>query len=108
MQETPIANQDTDRMAITQLFIYLQLLDLLTTLVGFKLGAAEASPFIRMLMHAGPAAGVIASKILALGLGAICVYARKQHLIRWATYWYAGLVVWNLMVMLSAPGQLAH
>ena len=47
-------------MAIAQIFIYLQLLDLLTTLVGFKMGAAEASPFIRMLMPAGPAAGVAA------------------------------------------------
>jgi hypothetical protein len=93
-------------MAITQIFIYLQLLDLLTTLVGFKLGASEASPFIRILMHAGPAAGVLASKIVALGLGAACVYWRKQHLIRWATYWYSGLVVWNLFVMLSAPGHL--
>jgi hypothetical protein len=90
-------------MAITQIFIYLQLLDLLTTLVGFKLGAAEASPFIRALMHNGPALGVAASKILALALGALCVYARKQHLIRWATYWYSALVVWNLFVMLSAP-----
>jgi hypothetical protein len=93
-------------MAITQIFIYLQLLDLLTTLVGFKLGAAEASPFIRVLMHAGPAVGVLTSKVLALGLGGLCVYARKQHLIRWATYWYSGLVVWNLFVMLSAPGHL--
>lgn len=93
-------------MAITQVFIYLQLLDLLTTLVGFKLGAAEASPFIRMLMHAGPAFGVVASKVLALGLGAVCVYAQKQHLIRWATYWYGGLVVWNLIVMLAAPGHI--
>ena len=93
-------------MAITQIFIYLQLLDLLTTLVGFKLGATEASPFIRMLMHAGPAFGVMASKVLALGLGAFCVYMRKQHLIRWATYWYSGLVVWNLIVMLTAPGHL--
>jgi len=94
-------------MAIAQIFIYLQLLDLLTTLVGFKLGAAEASPFIRVLMHAGPALGVMASKILALALGAVCVYMRKQHLIRWATYWYSGLVVWNLIVMLSAPGHVA-
>jgi len=93
-------------MAITQIFVYLQLLDLLTTLVGFKLGAAEASPFIRMLMHAGPAAGVMASKVLALGLGGFCVYMRKQHLIRWATYWYSGLVVWNLIVMLTAPGHI--
>ena len=42
-------------MALVQVFIYLQLLDVLTTLVGFKLGAAEASPFIQVLMHAGPA-----------------------------------------------------
>ena len=91
-------------MAITQIFIYLQLLDLLTTMVGFKLGAAEASPFIRMLMHAGPAVGVVASKVLALGLGGLCVHTGKQHLIRWATYWYGGLVVWNLIVLLAAPG----
>jgi hypothetical protein len=93
-------------MAVAQVFIYLQLLDLLTTLVGFKMGAAEASPFIRLLMQAGPATGVAASKLIALGLGALCVYLKKQHLIRWATYWYGALVVWNLMVMLSAPGRL--
>lgn len=92
-------------MAIYQIFIYLQLLDLLTTLVGFKLGATEASPFIRMLMHAGPAIGVVTSKLLALGLGAVCVHFRKNHLIRWATYWYGGLVVWNLIVMLGAPSH---
>jgi len=92
-------------MAVGQIFIYLQLLDLLTTLVGFKLGAAEASPFIRMLMHAGPVMGVTLSKIVALGLGGLCVYLKKHHLIRWATYWYAGLVVWNLMIMLAASGN---
>src|ERR1019366_6159362 len=90
-------------MALVQVFIYLQLLDVLTTLVGFKLGAAEASPFIRVLMHIGPTAGVVASKVLALGIGAICIYTRKHHLIRWITYWYGGLVVWNLMVLLAAP-----
>lgn len=92
-------------MPLSQLFIYLQLLDLLTTLVGFKLGASEASPFIRLLMHFGPVTGVAASKVVALGLGAICVYKRKDNLIRWATYWYGGLVVWNLMVMLAAAGH---
>jgi hypothetical protein len=93
-------------MAIQYIFIYLQLLDLLTTLVGFKLGATEASPFIRLLMHAGPAMGIMTSKVLALGLGAVCVYLKKQHLIRWATYWYSALVVWNLMIMLATPGRL--
>ena len=95
-------------MAISYVFLYLQLLDLLTTLVGFKLGAGEASPFIRLLMHAGPAAGVMVSKVLSLALGAFCVYRRKMHLIRWASYWYSGLVVWNLMVVLAVPEHLVR
>jgi hypothetical protein len=90
-------------MGIYKIFVYLQLLDLLTTLVGFRMGAAEASPFIQVLMHAGPAAGVIASKVLALGIGALCVYLNKAHVIKWISYWYGALVVWNLMVILAAP-----
>lgn len=95
-------------MGINQVFIYLQLLDLLTTLVGFRLGAGEASPFIRMLMHAGPVMGVTLSKVVALALGGVCVWAKKSHLIRWVSYWYAALVVWNLMVMLATPGPLVN
>jgi len=95
-------------MAMAQVFIYLQLLDLLTTLVGFKLGANEASPFIRMLMHVGPAAGVLASKLLALGLGAVCLYYKKTHLIRWVSYWYGVLIVWNLMVLLASANPIVR
>lgn len=88
-----------------QIFIYLQVLDLLTTLVGFKLGASEASPFIRMLMHAGPEIGVTVSKLLALALGGYCVYKKKFRLVRLASYWYGALVVWNLVVILVATGR---
>jgi hypothetical protein len=95
-------------MPFTQIFVYLQLLDLLTTLVGFKMGAGEASPFIRALMHAGPAMGVAMSKLVALGIGGACVWTNRPHLIRWISYWYGGLVVWNLMVMLQAPIQMAR
>jgi hypothetical protein len=91
------------QISVYQIFIYLQLLDLLTTLVGFKVGVGEASPFIRMMMHAGPTTGVVISKLLALGLGAFCVWANKAHVIRWISYWYSGLIVWNLTVMLVAP-----
>jgi len=91
------------QISIYQVFIYLQLLDLLTTLVGFKVGVGEASPFIRVLMHAGPATGVVLSKILALGLGAFCVWANKAHVVRWISYWYGAIIVWNLSVMLAAP-----
>jgi hypothetical protein len=94
-------------MVIIQAFIYLQALDLITTLIGFRLGASEASPFIRVLMHVGPVAGVALSKALALGFGALCVYWKRQRLIRLATYWYSALVLWNLLVILAAPGHRA-
>ena len=90
-------------MSIVHVFVYLQLLDLLTTLVGFRLGAAEASPFIRVLMHFGPAAGVVLSKVLALALGAWCVYYKKLGIIRMITFWYSALVVWTLMILLAVP-----
>ena len=102
---TMMKNLDGDfqkrQMSVTHIFIYLQLLDLLTTLIGIRMGAAEASPFIRVLMHFGPSLGVVLSKVFALGLGAICIQLKKQYLIRWISYWYGCLVVWNLMVMLT-------
>ncbi len=88
-----------------QWFLYLQVLDFLTTLLGFRVGAVEASPFIRLLMHAGPMVGVFLSKLLALTLAAFCLYFRKRHLVNWVTWWYAALVIWNLLVILAALGR---
>jgi len=87
---------------LVQVFVYLQLLDFMTTLLGFRLGAAEASPFIRTLIHFGPAIAVALSKGLALGLGAVCVWLKKDHILGWINYWYAGLVVWNLCILMRA------
>jgi hypothetical protein len=87
-----------------QVFIYLQLLDFLTTMVGLKLGLGEASPFIHWLMQLGPALGLAASKLLAIALGGICLWLNKQHLVRAINYWYAGLVVWNIsLILIAAP-----
>jgi hypothetical protein len=35
------------------------------------------------------------------------VAVNKGHLIRWISYWYGGLIIWNLMVMLASPGHVA-
>lgn len=92
-------------MPYVHIFVFLQLLDFLTTLVGFRFGASEASPFVRVLMHIGPAAGVALSKIMALLLGGICIWLHKQYLLRWANYWFGALVVWNLCVILVASAR---
>lgn len=96
-------------MAAVPIFIYLQLLDFLTTLAGFRLGASEASPFILKLMHAtSPALGVAASKVVGLAIGGLCIALNRSRLIGWINYWYAGVIIWNLIVILAAGGQLAQ
>ena len=84
-----------------ELFLFLQLLDVLTTILGLRLGLGEASPFIRFLMNMGPLAGLLASKVVAVVLGGICVYLGRFHVIRWINYWYAALVMWNMALILS-------
>ena len=90
-------------MLTLQVFVYLQLLDYLTTLVGFRVGASEASPFIAKLIHlSSPAIGVAVSKFAGVGIGAVCLMTHRSRLIGWINYWYAGLVVWNLCVIMTA------
>lgn len=90
-------------MMYARIFLYLQLLDFLTTLVGFKLGAAEMSLFVRCLIQFGPIAGVALSKLVALGMAGLCLYFDKGHLLRWICYWYAALAIRNICMILASP-----
>jgi uncharacterized protein DUF4864/uncharacterized protein DUF5658 len=83
-------------------FVYLQVLDVLSTLIGFSLGNTEASPFVRLMIQWGPVPGLVLSKAVALGLVAACVALKRTRLIRIINFWYAGLVLWNLFVVLAA------
>jgi hypothetical protein len=98
MQTTTIDASESRSLSL-QLFLYLQVLDALTTWVGFRVGLSEASPFIRALMHFGPLAGLFASKLLAVVLGGYCVWRGRFRLIEILNYWYAALVVWNLALI---------
>jgi hypothetical protein len=85
-----------------QVFLYLQMLDVLTSWLGFRVGLMEASPVVRLLLGFGPMAGLLASKLIALGLGGFCVWSGRYQVIRLINYWYAALVVWNLALILSS------
>jgi hypothetical protein len=94
-------------MQLLEVFVYLQLLDLLTTMIGFRLGASEASPFVRMLTELGPGLGVALSKGIAIGLGGFCVATRRLRLIVVINYWFALLVLWNFYMIFRAL-ETAH
>ena len=83
-----------------EVFFYLQVLDVLSTLIGFSLGNTEASPFIRVLIQWGPITGLLVSKLFALALAGLCFMLRRGALFRWINYWYAALVAWNLITVL--------
>ena len=81
------------------IFVYLQLLDFLTTVVALKIGFVESSPFIRWLMSSNYTVGLAESKVIAIALAVLCILIRKGFLVRWINRWYAALVVWNLALM---------
>ena len=88
-----------DRIPGLQIFLVLQLLDVVTTMIGFKVGLAEASPFVRFLIHLGPMTGLLVSKVIAILLAGFCVWSGRYQVIRYINYWYAALVAWNVALI---------
>ncbi len=86
-------------MPLVQVFAYLQVLDLLTTIVAFRVGLLEAGPIPILLMHLGPVLGLAVTKCLALALAAVCLWLRRRRVLCWANYFFAAVVVWNLVLI---------
>ena len=82
------------------MFIFLQLLDILTTLLGLQLGAQESSMFLGRLMRAGPVAALLIAKIIAVLLVAVAMKFRRPRVVVFLNYWFAVVVSWNLGVLL--------
>jgi hypothetical protein len=84
-------------------FSYLQLLDILTTLVFLTMGVREVNPVVRFAMAASPSP-IGALLLLKLGAVAAAVYCsvsgRTRVLFR-INVVFAALVVWNLIAILG-------
>ncbi len=76
-------------------FVALQLLDLLTTLVAFHVGAFEVNPLVAHLtVKFGRVRGVLISKVIAV---AIAMGVRK--LLWVVNLFYAFVVGWNILML---------
>lgn len=85
-----------DGMNYLEIFVYLQVLDFITTLVGMRLGATEMTPFVRWLMSFHPVAGLGLAKLVGFGLGGLCLWMGRVRVIHWVNYCFAAIVLWNL------------
>lgn len=82
-------------------FLALQALDVLTTMIGLRLGAAESSAFVNRLLHYGPLTGLLISKGISIVLVAAVVAFGRGRLMRILNPWYALVVTWNLIIIFT-------
>src|SRR4051794_15919831 len=80
-------------------FVILQVLDVITTLMGIHMGAREASIFVGQLMSAGPVGGLLLSKIFAVFLVASALKFKRPRLVVFLNYWFAAVITWNLAMI---------
>ncbi len=89
-------------------FFGLQALDVLTTLIGLRLGAHEASLFVGRLLAIGPVAGLLISKCFAIILAAAALGFQRPRVVVFLNYWFALLIAWNLMTIFTSLWQLRY
>jgi hypothetical protein len=83
-------------------FFSLQALDVVTTMIGLRVGAGEASFFVGRLIRLGPLAGLLASKCFALILVTAAIGFKRPRVIVFLNYWFAALIAWNLAIILRS------
>jgi len=87
-------------------FVYLQALDVLTTLAFLSRGVEEANPLVRLVMSWMPTrlGSLVCVKLLAVALAVYCWRQGRQRLLGRMNVFFAFLVVWNLVALVLALG----
>ena len=73
-------------------FFALQALDVLTTLLGLRMGAREASVFVGRMLVLGPVAGLLISKCFAVILVSAALAFHRHRLIVFLNLMFAVLI----------------
>jgi hypothetical protein len=84
-------------------YSYLQLLDFLTTVAFLVNGVGEGNPLVRTFLERAPSplGGLLAVKLLAVGLGLYCWRMGRQRLLWRMNLLFAAVVAWNLVALIS-------
>lgn len=87
-----------------QVFILLQCLDAMTTMIFLGNGIAEGNPMVRWALsfaHAGWL-GLILTKMIAAVIGGYCHRSGRVSVLRKANAGYTLVVAWNLVAIATA------
>jgi hypothetical protein len=89
---------------VLPVFLALQCLDVLTTLIFLSKGVSEGNPLLLWTLpyaHA-PWVGLIAVKLLAMLIGFCCYRNGRFAALRMANIGYSAIVGWNLLTIAAA------
>ena len=95
-------------MHLVQVFLLLQLLDFLTTVLAMQFGGRELNPLIRHFMDVGAVTGLVVAKVAVIGIASFVLWLQRRRVVLIANYFYAGLIVWNLVVLLSLSAAVKN
>jgi hypothetical protein len=64
------------------------------------------NPVVRFFLNVAPSplSGLVAVKVIGLGLGVYCWQRGRRRLLGRVNFFYAALVAWNLVALLAASG----
>ena len=91
-------------MSILAEFVYLQLLDVLTTIAFLLQGVGEGNPIVRWVIRYGPhpIGSLFLMKAVAVAMAIVCVYRHREGLLRKVNIFFAVVVLYNLAVLIIA------
>lgn len=91
-------------MNVLAQFIYLQLLDALTTVAFMLQGVGEGNPIARWAMRAteNPISGLFMLKAAGVALAMFCIYRSRERFLRRVNVLFAAVVVYNLVALILA------
>ena len=89
-------------MSVLAEFVYLQLLDVLTTIAFLLQGVSEGNPIVKWAIRWGPhpIGSLVMLKGVAVALAIYCVYRHREGVLRKANIFFAVIVLYNLAVLL--------
>ena len=98
----PVAATKTRNLSgLFQIFLCLQAVDVITTLLVLRIGGQELNPVLRGFMQLGPMTGLLAGKMTVLTIGAFVVWCRRARVLVIANRFYMALAVWNIATLIA-------
>ena len=88
-------------------FLFLQLLDFLTTVAFLVNGVGEGNPVVRaMMIYApNPVLGLVVVKVVAVILALVCWRAGRFQVVDRMNLFFAVVVTWNLTALIMATAR---